>query len=101
MLTGERFDATEAKRIGLLHEVVPEDQLDTTLEGFLENLLKGSPLALTAAKSLIFAVSRQPTSAAVIADTAARITDIRASAEGREGVRAFLEKRPPAWIKPR
>lgn len=101
ILTGERFDAAEARRIGLVHEVVAEEQLDNTLEGFLENLLKGSPQALTAAKSLIFAVSRQPTSAAVIADTAERITDIRASDEGREGVTAFLEKRPPAWIEPR
>ena len=101
MLTGERFDAAEAWRIGLLHEVVPEEQLDSRLDGLLDSLLKGSPQALTAAKSLIFAVSRRPTSAAVIADTAERISDIRASDEGREGVSAFLEKRPPAWMKPR
>jgi len=101
ILTGERFDAVEALRLGLLHEVVPEAQLDSRLEGLLEDLLKGSPQALTAAKSLIFSVSRQPTSEAVIADTAERITSIRASEEGREGVSAFLEKRPPAWIEPR
>jgi len=99
ILTGERFDAAEAKRIGLLHEVVPEALLDSTVNSLLEHLLKGGPQALVAAKSLIFAVSRQPTSTAVIADTAERITNTRASAEGREGVGAFLEKRPPVWIQ--
>ena len=98
MLTGERFDAAEALRIGLLHEAVPEDQLDSALERLLESLLKGGPQALTKAKELIFAVSRRPAGEALIADTAERITDVRASDEGREGVGAFLEKRPPAWV---
>ncbi len=98
ILTGERFDAAEAQRIGLLHQVLAENQLDDALNSLLENLLKGGPRALTAAKSLIFAVSRQPTTEAVIADTADRITNIRASDEGGEGVTAFLEKRSPAWI---
>ncbi|MCP5416855.1 MAG: enoyl-CoA hydratase/isomerase family protein [Chromatiaceae bacterium] len=101
MLTGERFDANEALRIGLLHQVVPEDQLDSTLESLLVQLLNGGPQALAAAKSLIFAVSRRPTSAALVAATAERITSIRASDEGREGVGAFLEKRSPNWIEPR
>ena len=101
MLTGERFDANEALSIGLLHQVVPEDQLDSTLESLLVQLLNGGPQALAAAKSLIFTVSRRPTSAALVADTAERITSIRASDEGREGVGAFLEKRSPNWIEPR
>lgn len=100
-LTGERFDAAEAQRLGLLHLVVPEQQLERALDQLLEDLLKGSPQALTAAKSLIFAVAQRPASDQVIADTAERITDIRASEEGREGVAAFLQKRPPAWLEPR
>lgn len=100
-LTGQRFDATEAYRLGLLHQVVPEEQLESTLDRLLDELLKGSPKALTAAKSLIFAVAQRPASDELIADTAERITDIRASEEGREGVAAFLEKRAPAWLEPR
>ena len=98
MLTAERFDAAEAQRIGLVHEVVPRDALDEVLERLVSSLLLCGPNALIAAKSLIFAVSRRPITAAVRRDTAERITSVRASDEGREGVGAFLQKRPPAWI---
>jgi len=98
MLTAERFDAAEAHRIGLVHEVVPEDVLDQAVEKLVSSVLLCGPNALSAVKSLIFAVSRRPTTEAVRRDTAERITSVRASDEGREGVSAFLQKRPPAWI---
>ncbi len=97
-LTAERFDAAEALRLGLLHAVVPEDQLQAQVDGLVDQLLKGGPGSQAAAKSLIFAVSHQPASAAVIEDTARRITAARASDEGKEGVNAFLNKRSPAWL---
>lgn len=96
--TAERFTAAEARRIGLVHEVVSGDMLDETINGLLDNLLKGGPAALAAAKSLIFSVSHKPVTAALIKDTAERITVTRASKEGREGLNAFLEKRRPGWI---
>ena len=96
--TAERFTAAEAHRIGLVHEVVPGEALNETINGFLDNLLKGGPAALAAAKSLIFSVSHKPMTAALIKDTAERITATRASKEGREGLNAFLEKRLPGWI---
>jgi methylglutaconyl-CoA hydratase len=95
--TAERFDADEARRLGLLHEVVEESELDPTIDQLIENLLKGGPRALSAAKELIFSVAHQPLNEATIKDTAERITAIRASDEGREGVSAFLEKRAPDW----
>lgn len=96
-LTAERFDADQAYRLGLLHAVVPEAELDNRIGALLEELLKGGPQALAAAKSLIFTVSRQPTSEVVIEETAQRITATRASDEGKEGLNAFLNKRSPAW----
>ncbi|UEM01487.1 enoyl-CoA hydratase/isomerase family protein [Skermanella rosea] len=96
-LTAERFAADEALRIGLVHQVVPADKLDETLDSVLARLADGGPAAQKAAKDLIFAVAHRPVNAAVIRDTAERIATIRASSEGREGLAAFLEKRKPAW----
>ncbi|WP_299439590.1 enoyl-CoA hydratase-related protein [uncultured Rhodospira sp.] len=98
MLTGERFDAEEAHRLGLLHEVVGREELVGAGEVMIAALLKAGPLAQAAAKDLLRAVSHRAPDA-VADDTAARIADIRASAEGQEGLTAFLEKRKPAWIK--
>ncbi|EWY39698.1 enoyl-CoA hydratase [Skermanella stibiiresistens SB22] len=96
-LTAERFDADEAARIGLVHQVVPADQLDAAVASILARLGEGGPAAQKAAKDLVFAVTRRPIDATVIRDTAERIATIRASSEGREGLSAFLEKRKPAW----
>jgi methylglutaconyl-CoA hydratase len=96
-LTAERFNAAEALRIGLIHQVVPADQLDTAIDALRARLSEGGPKAQNAAKDLIFAVAHRPVDAGLIHDTAERIATIRASSEGREGLAGFLEKRKPAW----
>jgi methylglutaconyl-CoA hydratase len=87
-LTGERFDAYEALRIGLVHEVA--DDLDATCERILEELRSAGPEAARAAKQLVL-------DAPLGDETASRIAQVRAGAEAQEGLTAFLEKRPPAW----
>jgi methylglutaconyl-CoA hydratase len=100
-LTAERFDAQEALRIGLVHTVVEPAQLDATLTQMIDELLKGGPHAIAEAKDLIASVSSRPVDQALAEDTAARIARIRVSSEGQEGTNAFLEKRAPAWTKPK
>jgi methylglutaconyl-CoA hydratase len=96
-LTAERFGADEALRIGLVHQVVPADQLDSAVDTILTRLSEGGPAAQRAAKDLIFAVAHRPVDAGLIHDTAERIATVRASSEGREGLAGFLEKRKSAW----
>ena len=98
-LTAERFDAVEARRIGLVHEVVNTEALDAAVANMTAHLLKGGPQALEAAKKLIVDVSRRPMDDALLAETARRIAAIRVEAEGQEGLAAFFDKRPPAWSK--
>jgi len=97
MLSGERFDAVKAKRIGLVHAVVASTDLDAAVDEVIGGLLANGPLAMIETKALIRSVAGRPVDKAISADTAARIAKIRASQEGREGVRAFLEKRRPEW----
>lgn len=98
MLTAERFSAAEAYRIGLLHEIVPgEAELDDAVGEIVEALLACGPAAQGECKDLIRAVAGKSVDDEVVADTAARITRVRAAAEGREGMAAFLEKRKPSW----
>ncbi|MBC7573704.1 MAG: enoyl-CoA hydratase/isomerase family protein [Herminiimonas sp.] len=97
-LTAERFAAAEAQRIGMVHEVVTADRLDETVAGLPKALLAASPHAVTQAKRLVRDVAGQPMTDALVAETVARIADIRASEQGQEGVRAFLEKRKPSWL---
>ncbi len=96
-LTAERFDAAEARRIGLVHEVVEAGALDEAVAKMTGHLLKGGPQAIAAAKRLIADVSRRPMDDALSAETARRIAAIRIEPEGQEGVAAFLEKRKPNW----
>lgn len=98
MLTGERISAAEAARLGLVHEVVADDQLDAAVERIVGELLKGGPAALTAAKRLIRDLAGRPVELDLVDDTAQRIAALRATPEAREGVGAFLEKRPPGWL---
>jgi methylglutaconyl-CoA hydratase len=98
-LTGERFSAEEALRLGLVHETVPGDHLTRTADRIIAALLEGGPRAHAEAKRLVFDVAGKPIEPAVIDETTRRIATIRASPEGREGVAAFLDKRKPNWIK--
>jgi methylglutaconyl-CoA hydratase len=98
-LSGERFDAETARRIGLIHMASHSAQLEATLEGFLKELLSSGPAAQSEAKDLIRAVSGRPIEDAVLDDAAARIARVRASPEGKNGVGAFLEKRKANWVK--
>lgn len=100
-LTAERFDAGEALRIGLLHSVVPEPELDAVVGRIVEELLKGGPKAITAAKDLIAHVAHRPVDQHLAEETAARIARIRVTPEGQEGIAAFLDKRSPGWTKPK
>ena len=97
MLTGERFDAKTALRIGLVHEVVPADGLEARGSEVARMLLQCSPDAHRRAKALIDAVAGRPIDEALADDVAQRIAAARASDDGREGIAAFLEKRPPRW----
>jgi methylglutaconyl-CoA hydratase len=97
-LTAERFSAEQAQAMNLLHEVVPADQLDACVDHWLDAVRKAGPNALSAAKALVGAVAAPP-SDATIEDTARRIAAIRAGAEGKDGVAAFLEKRKPGWMQ--
>ncbi|MDK2125798.1 enoyl-CoA hydratase/isomerase family protein [Parachitinimonas caeni] len=99
-LTAERFNAEEALRLGLIHDITPADSLDDTVEGWIAALLGNGPQAMAAAKRLIANVSDRPVNEALIDDTAHSIARIRSSAEGKEGVSAFLEKRSASWVKP-
>jgi methylglutaconyl-CoA hydratase len=97
-LTAERFGAREALRIGFAHEVVAADALDAKVAEIVKALVNNSPHAVQQAKALVREVSGQAVSDALLADTAERIAQIRASDQGREGVASFLEKRKPAWL---
>ena len=97
-LTGERFDAAEAYRLGLLHDIVLPGELDARVNEILGALLVAGPNAQREAKALVRAVADRPVDERVVADTVERIATIRASDEAREGIAAFLAKRSPAWV---
>jgi methylglutaconyl-CoA hydratase len=99
-VSGEEFDAAEAYRIGLLHDIVEIDDLNTAVGAMLSQVYCGGPLAIAAAKQQISDIAHAGITAAIIADTARTIADIRATPEAQEGLTAFLEKRKAAWITP-
>jgi methylglutaconyl-CoA hydratase len=96
-LTGERFEAVRAVEIGLVRAAVPLEDLDAVVEGRVRELLLAGPRAIGEAKALIREVAWKR-----VEDmqryTVERIADLRVSAEGQEGMRAFLEKRKPSWV---
>lgn len=97
-LTAERFTASEAFRLGLLHELALPAELDARIDDVLGLLLKSGPQAQAECKALLRMVAHRPIDAKLIAGTAARIARVRASAEGKEGIAAFLAKRSAAWV---
>jgi methylglutaconyl-CoA hydratase len=96
-LTAEKFDAATAEQLGLVHRVVEPEALGAARDEIVGHLMKAGPAALAAAKDLIRRVSFADIDDELRRDTAQRIADARASAEGKEGVAAFLEKRKPDW----
>ena len=96
--TAERISAARARELGLAHEVVATDALDAKVAEIVTALLQGGPRSQGAAKALIRAVADQPVSDALVEDTARRIATLRATPEAREGLGAFLDKRPASWV---
>jgi methylglutaconyl-CoA hydratase len=96
-LTGERFEAVRAVEIGLIRSAVPEEDLDAAVEGRVQELLQAGPRAIAEAKALIREVAYRRVEE-MQRYTVERIADVRVSAEGQEGIRAFLEKRKPYWV---
>jgi methylglutaconyl-CoA hydratase len=97
-LSGERFTAAEAFRLGLLHDLAPLPELVVLLHELLGAVETAGPAAQAECKALIRAVAQGPAYASMIADTARRIARVRASPEAREGVAAFLGKRKASWV---
>jgi|TARA_B100001123_G_C15204269_1_gene984612 methylglutaconyl-CoA hydratase len=96
-LSGERFDAFTAHRVGLVHEVVPHDELPQRIDTLLDQLLAGGPSAQLTAKELLFRLRRGQDDEDPAVWTAQLIADVRATEEAHEGIDAFLNKRKPAW----
>lgn len=97
-LTAERFNASTAATLGLVHQVVSNDTLENQAEPLVQALLQNSPAAVSAAKNLLQQIYNKNINNEVIAHTTQAIAEIRVSAEGQEGLSAFLEKRKPNWL---
>ena len=99
-LTAETFDAAEAFRIGLLHDLVIADELNARIGNLLAELYCGGPQAVAFAKRQIAKVAQATIGPETVEETARGIATMRATAEAQEGLGAFLEKRPAAWLTP-
>jgi methylglutaconyl-CoA hydratase len=98
LLTGERFDAATAYRIGLVSALVPKEGLDAAVDALVDEVLSSGPKAVRAAKDLIKHVATREIDDLLVRDTAQRIARQRAGDEAKEGLTAFLEKRKPGWV---
>jgi methylglutaconyl-CoA hydratase len=97
-VTAERFSAAQAHALGFVHELCDAASLDAKVDEIVTSVVANGPMATRACKALVQDVAGRPIDAALRAETARRIADIRASDEGREGVQAFLNKRKPGWL---
>ncbi|MFC0217044.1 methylglutaconyl-CoA hydratase [Pseudochelatococcus lubricantis] len=98
VLTAEVFSAETAARTGFVHEIAGAEALDAAVARYVQAFLNASPAALAAGKRLLREAGGRAVDDALVADTARRIADIRASHEGREGVQSFLNKTKPSWL---
>jgi len=98
-VSAERFDAERAQSFGLVHEVVPTDALETTLDTLLASLRAGGPEAQQAGKQLVKDINLAPIDTRLMEQLAERIAAQRVGQEGQEGLSAFLDKRTPAWVE--
>jgi len=96
-LTAERFDAQQARALGLVNDVVPEAGLDESVGKIVSEILKNGPEAVRAAKRMIFEAAERELNDELLRETCERIATVRATGEAREGLSAFLEKRSPSW----
>jgi methylglutaconyl-CoA hydratase len=99
MVTAERFSATQAYAMGMVHELCTLDTLDAKVAEIVGVLCGNGPQALRACKQLVQDVASKPIDEALRIETARRIADIRASDEGKEGLQSFLQKRPAQWTQ--
>ena len=99
-VTSERFGAAQGHALGFVHALCPHEELDAKVNELVAAIVANSPAAVRACKELVQEVAHRPIDAELRDTTARRIADIRASAEGREGVQSFLQKRKPSWLQP-
>lgn len=98
-LTGARFSAQRAREIGLVHGVVAREELEAAVARYVADFKSGGREAIAAAKALIPKVAAAGSLAVAEPLTTSAIAERRVSAEGQEGLRAFLEKRKPSWLR--
>ncbi len=96
-LTGERFDAAEARRVGLVHEVVPGDQLEAAGERIVDSILMNAPDATMQTKRRTLLVAQSMLDVSTVDKLAREHAGKRRSAEATEGLASFAEKRKPSW----
>lgn len=101
LLTGEHLDADEARRIGLVHEACDPEELDAAVEGLLEALLAGGPVAQRETKALLARNARSGDPDATRTDRLETIARARVGPEGQAGMRAFFDRQPPPWAPAR
>jgi len=100
MLSGEEFDAAEAYRIGLVHDICEEPDLNALVGRMLAHLYSSGPAAMVAVKKLIPEVAGTRIDNALMEGVSKRIAEVRTTPEAQEGLSAFLEKRKTAWSTP-